>query len=196
MLIGMTRRSRFMSSAMAAATTLCLSAAITSVPASATLLENSHKHVVLTVPDDEICGITVTTTLDIVDNFQVRLGPNGFPLLRGIDTGTITWTNEPNGQWVTHFFAGAAKDLSVTDNGDGTIAIRYHVTGVERLTASDGASTQSVGRIVFVDVWDYNGTPADPQDDVFVSNSVESVVGPHPGFGSDFFCDFVTAGLT
>jgi hypothetical protein len=116
-----------MLSAMAVATALCLSAGISSVPASASLLEKNHKHLVLTVPDHEICGITVTTTFDIVDNFQVRLAQSGFPLLRGIDVGTLTWTNEANGHWVTNFFAGAAKDLSVTDNGDGTITNRYHV---------------------------------------------------------------------
>jgi hypothetical protein len=191
----MTKRSRFMLSAIAAVTALCLSAGINPVPASATLLENSHQHVVRTVvPDEEVCGITVTTTLDIVDNFQVRLGQSGFALLRGIDVGTITWTNEANGQSVTQFFAGAGKDLSVTDNGDGTITDRYEVTGVlTRLTSSDGATTQYVGRIVFVDVVDYNGTPTDPGDDVVLSTSIESVSGSLPDIA---FCDFVTAGLT
>jgi hypothetical protein len=183
-----------MLSAMAAVTALCLSAGINSEPASATPVENSHKHLVLTVPDDEICGTAVTTTFDIVDNFQARLGPSAFPLHRGTDAGTVTWTNEANGQWVTQFFAGLAKDLSVTDNGDGTITIRYHVAGVlNRLTSSDGATTQDVGRIVFADVWDYSGTPTDPEDDVFLSNSIESESGALPGVA---FCDFVTAGLT
>ena len=192
--IEMPRRSGFMWSAMAAATALCVSAGINSAPASATLLENSHKHVVLTVPDDDICGITVTTTYDIVDNFQARLGRSGIPVFMGHDSGTITWTNEANGQSVTNFFAGNSKDLSVTDNGDGTITIRFHVTGVElRLTSSDGASTQDVGRIVFADVWDYNGTLTDSGDDVFLSETIESESGAQPEIA---FCDFVTAGLT
>jgi hypothetical protein len=73
------------------------------------------------------------------------------------------------------------KDRTATDNGDGTLTL-----------------TMDVGRIVFVNLIDYNGTPTNVDDDVFLSSDVESLSGPHPDFESDFelFCSVVIAGLT
>jgi hypothetical protein len=47
-------------------------------------------------------------------------------------------------------------------------------------------------------VIDYNGTPTDTEDDVFISQSIESVSGPHPEAESGFtlFCEVVVPALT
>ena len=80
----------------------------------------------------------------------------------------------------------------MTDSGDGTITVRTAVTGIpEQVTLPDGTvAHKDVGRVVFATVLDYNGTPANANDDVFISQSVESVSGPHPELDSGFtlFC--------
>ena len=55
-----------------------------------------------------------------------------------------------------------------------------------------------VGRVVFVSVLDYNGTPTNVEDDVEVSSAIESISGPHPDLESGFalFCDVVVPALT
>jgi hypothetical protein len=169
-------------------------------PAAAQLVERSHEHIVLTIPDDEVCGIPVTTTIDIIANEQQRLAKSGFPLFKTTGRGTLTFTNPATGKSVSFFFAGASKDLTVVDNGDGTITVRTAVTGVpEKLRLSDGTVlNMDVGRVVFVTVIDYNGTPTDTRDDVVLSEEIESISGPHPNLESDFalFCELVVPALT
>jgi hypothetical protein len=169
-------------------------------PAGAQLIDRIHQHIVLTVPDDEVCGVPVTTTVDVIDNGQVRLAHSGFPLFKDTGRGKITWTNPVTGKSVSNFFAGTTKDLTVVDNGDGTITLRTAITGVpEKITVANGkAITMDVGRVVFVSVIDYNGTPTNTDDDVLISQSVESISGPHPELQSDFtlFCQVVVPALT
>ena len=94
----------------------------------------------------------------------------------------------------------AVRDLSVVDNGDGTITVRTAVTGVpSEVRLSDGTvAFKDVGRVVFVTVLDYNGTPTDVEDDEFISQTIESVSGPHPELESGFtlFCEVVVPALT
>jgi hypothetical protein len=170
-------------------------------PAAAQLVERSHEHIVMTIPDDEVCGIPVTTTIDIIENIHERLAKSGFPLFQSTGRGTLTFTNPKTGKSVSFFFAGVNyKDLTVVDNGDGTITLRTAVTGVpEKLRLSDGTIlNMDVGRIVFVNVLDYNGTPTNVEDDEFVSGYIESISGPHPDLESDFalFCEVVVPALT
>ena len=140
------------------------------------------------------------TTIDFIVNEQQRLAKSGFPLFKTTGPGTITWTNPETSKSVTFFFAGASKDLTVVDNGDGTITLRTAVTGLpEKIRLSDGTvANMDVGRIVFVSVLDYNDTPTNVEDDVFVSGFIESISGPHPNLESDFelFCEVVVPGLT
>jgi len=69
----------------------------------------------------------------------------------------------------------------------------------EEVRLSDGTvAIKDVGRIVLATVIDYNGTPTDTEDDVFISQSIESVSGPHPEAESGFtlFCEVVVPALT
>jgi len=44
---------------------------------------------------------------------------------------------------------------------------------------------------------DYNGTPANPADDIFVSDQgVQRMAGPHPGVESDVTCDMAVPAFT
>ena len=171
-------------------------------PAAAQLVNRTHQRIVATIPNQDVCGVTpVTVTVDVINNSQERLAHSGFPLFKDTGQGTVTWTNPANGKSVSQFFAGVSdKDLTVVDNGDGTITLRTAVTGVpEKLTLSNGrAVTMDVGRVVFVSVINYNGTPTDISDDVTLSTSIESISGPHPDLQSDgaLFCQVVVAALT
>jgi hypothetical protein len=168
-------------------------------PAGAQPIDRSHEHIVETF-EDEICDIPVTVTLDIITNGHVRLAKSGFPLFQGTGRGTITITNPATGQSITQRFTGASKDLTVVDNGDGTITVRTAVTGIpDEIRLADGTvAIRDVGRVVFVTVLDYNGTPTDTDDDEFISRTIESISGPHPDLESDFelFCEVVVAALT
>ena len=170
-------------------------------PAAAQPVDRTHQHMVVTVQDDEVCGVPVTTTADINANNQERLASSGFPLFKTTGRVTVTWTNPLTGKSVSNFFAGGlSRDLTVTDNGDGTITLRTAITGVpEKIRVAKGKPiTMDVGRVVFVSVIDYNGTPTNTDDDVLISWSVESISGPHPELQSDFtlFCQIVVPALT
>jgi hypothetical protein len=167
--------------------------------AAAKPLERSHEHIVETF-SDTVCDIPVTITVDIINNIQVRLADNGFPLFKSTGRGTVTITNPASGKSITNRFAGANRDLTVVDNGDGTITVRTAVSGgPEEVRLSDGTvAIKDVGRIVLATVLDYNGTPTDTEDDVFISQTIESVSGPHPDAESGFtlFCEVVVPALT
>jgi hypothetical protein len=169
-------------------------------PAAAQLVDHSHAHNVFTIPDDEVCGLSVTTTVDVVVNEQEPIATSGFPLFKSTGSGTVTFTNPETGKSVVNRFAGSTMDLTVTDNGDSTITLRTAVTGLpEQIRLPDGTvAIRDAGRVVFVTVLDYNGTPTDTSDDEFVSQEIESISGPHPDLESDFelFCATLVPALT
>ena len=70
----------------------------------------------------------------------------------------------------------------MVDNGDGTITLRTAITGVpEKITQANGKPMiMDVGRLVFVSVIDYNGTPANADDDVMISQSSSRSPGRTP----------------
>lgn len=196
----MVRTHRF-GAALVVAATLAAFVLGTAAPASAKLIERSHDRNTITFDPDEVCGIPVVTTVTFVDNFMVRTNRQGYLLFQDSGRSTVTWTNPENGKSVSDITSGISfKDLSVTVNSDGTVTVRTAIVGVpETLRLPDGTVlVRDVGRLVLATVLDDNGTPGDPEDDIFVSSSVESVSGPHPELDSDFtlFCDTVVPALT
>jgi hypothetical protein len=168
--------------------------------AQAKLVDRSHERITDTFKV-QICGLDLVSTVDFVLNEQQRIARSGFPLFQGIANGTQTFTNPDTGKSITNQFAGVAfKDLSVTDNGDGTITLRTATTGLpEKLVLPDGTIvSKDVGRIVVVSVLDYNGTPTNTEDDTLLSESVVFQAGPHPDLDSNFelFCQNLVAHLT
>lgn len=177
----------------------CLTA-LTAAPAAAEKpFENFHDRGTETF-EENLCGIDVVTTVSFVDHFMGRIGPDGFPLFQGHGRGTATLYNPATDLSITIDHRGGFKDLSVTDNGDGTITVITQVVGIPvEIEHADGTvALKDVGRIVFSTILDYNGTPADAEDDIFISQEIISVSGPHPDAESDFelFCDAVIEGLT
>ena len=140
------------------------------------------------------CG-SRTVTIHDVGHGTTRAyeSDEGFPLFAGTVRATVTFT-DTDGDAVRSDVAGQTRDLSVTNNGDGTITVVTAITGkAERLRGDDGSRlSMDVGRLVFANVLHFNGT-TDPSDDEFISGSIVDVAGPHPNADSDFtlFCDVV-----
>jgi hypothetical protein len=151
-------------------------------------------------PDDDLCGIPVTTHVEGKGTDQIRVNKSGFPEFKGHFNGTVTWTSLETGLSVLNRVNSSFHDLSVTDNGDGTITVISATTGVpERLITPDGTTLlKDRGRVVFEAIIDYNDTPLDTSDDFFVTDRIVSVSGPHPDLESDFelFCPIITDALT
>jgi len=180
--------------------TVCGAAMVASPAAQAQLVERSHEHVTDTF-DVQLCGLDLVSTVDLIANEQERIGSSGFPLFQFTASGTQTFTNPDTGKSITNQFAGlGSKDLSVTDNGDGTITLRTATTGIpEKLRLADGTIlTMDVGRLVVVSLLDYNGTPTNADDDTLLSQSVAFEAGPHPDLDSNFelFCQTLVTNLT
>ena len=62
------------------------------------------------------------------------------------------------------------KDLSVVDNGDGTLTIEVLATGAFTLYGPNGkAIARDPGQVRFAFLVDHGGTPTDPSDDTEVA---------------------------
>jgi hypothetical protein len=84
-------------------------------------------------------------------------------------------------------------DLTVTDNGDGTLTIIILSTGNGTIyDASGKAIGRNPGQVRTELVVDHNGTPGDPRDDDFIS---EELVFGSTG-RTDDFCEVVVPALT
>jgi len=93
-------------------------------------------------------------------------GPDG--LAYGVETfhGTESYTNLANGRTLTTVYNVPSKDLTVTDNGDGTLTLIAMTTGSVKVYGPEG-------ELLFIDsgqmrvklLIDDGGTPTDPSDD-------------------------------
>ena len=84
---------------------------------------------------------------------------------------TSVGTNLANGKTVTFVSTSTAKDLKVTDNGDGTTTVLALVTGNDVFYGPDGkANARNPGQIRFEVLIDNGGTPSDPSDDEFIAD--------------------------
>lgn len=159
-------------------------------------VQSDHASFDVTFDATGVCGIqqavsghAVGTSTDIM-----RLNKSGFPLFFSNFVGTTTFTAGTRSATVR--FAGPIRDVRVVDNGDGTITVTSASSGLISVI-SDGSGSvllREVGRLVVDTVLDYNGTPSNADDDVFLSQTIVSTAGQgNPGTGG--FCTTLTAAL-
>jgi hypothetical protein len=171
-------------------------AVLLALPGSALAAKTGHGSFDGTFPDT-ICGIDVTThVVGVANEFQYAT-QGGFPLFKGTVHQTVTWT-AANGKFVTASGDGMTKDFRVVDHGDGTITVYTALDGQPNvLRAATGAAlVRARGRLVVATLLDYNGTPGDPDDDVFLSSEIVFNAGSHPfAEGTVDGCALITATL-
>ena len=97
-----------------------------------------------------------------------------------------------NGRSLTSVANVTAKDLRVTDNGDGTLTILILVTGNQALYDANGKQiAKNPGQLRFEIVVDHGGTPDDPSDDTELDFRIVKETGR-----TDGFCDAAVPALT
>jgi hypothetical protein len=143
-------------------------------------------------------GLTVEGHFTGQVDGQLRPAKEGeFPLVSAHAVIEETWTG-PNGEVVTVSANRRERDLAVTDNGDGTYTVQVQVTGAfVTIVGPDGARSLDRGLAVAAIRWDFNGTPSDLTDDVFVGvEGILRTAGPHPDLLDGAFCTIAVAAFT
>lgn len=140
---------------------------------------------------DEFCGdLQVSIEFNDRGHFLVRpTGPDRLPRYSSVHHGDATYTNLATEKAFTFTWNYSNKDVRVTNNGDGTFTALFQIPGPERIYGPDGQLLNtSGGTIRFAATLDYNGTPSDPSDDVFISEEFVTEHGGQPQAPFDF-CD-------
>lgn len=140
-----------------------------------------------TTTGDNLCGIVVTTHIELNVNF-LDFGDGHFV---DVSQVRITWTNA-EGDWLSNFAAGQANFTETLD-GDILSITEVHRGVHEFLRSADGISAAfDRGQIAFVIVIDLNDLENE-DDDVELSFDIVKQAGPHPEADADFalFCEVV-----
>jgi hypothetical protein len=146
-------------------------------------------------PLEDFCDVPgLTVDLAGVLDIRVQVNAKG---RAGLDYflqhGTQKETLSANGVTLTSVANVIEKDLHVTDNGDGTFTILIVATGNAVLYGPNGkAIARNPGQVRLELVFDDNGTPDDPFDDVELDRKV---VRESTG-RSDDFCNAAVPVLT
>jgi hypothetical protein len=167
------------------------------LPGSALAAKTEHTNFDNTFPEN-LCDIDVTIhDVGVFNGFQYST-QSGFPLFKGAFHSTTTAT-AANGNAVIMSASSMFKDFRVVDNGDGTITVYTAVDGQPNvLSLPDGTVlARARGRLVYTTVLDYNGTPGNPDDDIFISSEIVFDAGSHP-FAESVLnsCDLIIPALT
>jgi hypothetical protein len=168
-----------------------LALAIALLPAAASAAGPIHTNYSYTVPNDSICGITVTASITGVDNFWPVYDANGNPV-SFFDTGNyrVTFT-AANGKSLVLSYAGQETG-TFTMNPDGTITFMDTFKGVpEKFSSPQGGTlTRDAGIITLAKTLSSSWE--------LISWTVAFQSGPHPDAdsGSSIYCQVVTAALT
>jgi hypothetical protein len=156
---------------LAALVAAVLTVGFTTSAALARPLEKAHFHDVTSVVVEDFCGdLTVRIDEDIRGAFLLNAhGPDALAYASEKVRATQVFTNLANDKTFTQIFSVLAKDLKVTDNGDGTLTILVLATGSSKVYGPDGKLLFSdPGQIRFEILIDHGGTPTDPSDDEFL----------------------------
>ena len=158
-----------------AALGLMLAALAATADAQQVFREDVHdeRNVVL----EDYCGVPgLTVELAWTLDMRVKIVPHGRDRLAYyLQHGTVkeVLTNPATGTSLTSVAKSIEKDLRVTDNGDGTIAVLDLATGNAVLYGPDGkAIARNPGQTRFELLIDDGGTPTDPSDDEVVGQEV------------------------
>ena len=145
--------------------------------------------------EEDFCDVAgLTVAISGVLDMTVKVMPRG---AAGLDYfaqhGTQSETLTANGTSLTSLANVNEKDLDVTDNGDGTVTVLIVATGNAVLYGPDGkAIARNPGQTRLELVFDDNGTPDDPFDDIELSREiVKGSTGR-----SDDFCDAAVSALS
>jgi hypothetical protein len=164
-------------------------------PASAKPVERGEFHDVVSVELEDFCdepGFTVQLEAVFDGTFTVQSkGPDGLLYFAQHLSFSQTITNPANGLSVLDTARILDKDLSVTDNGDGTLTVVILATGNATTYGPSGkAIARDPGQVRVELVVDHGGTPTDPSDDVVLS---ETQIKGSTGRSDDFCAAVVGA---
>jgi hypothetical protein len=124
----------------------------------------------------------------------VERGRSGLPHFNGTWHETVVFTNPETGLTYTGVFTGSDRDATVTDNGDGTLAIVVQTAGVDKWYDADGKLLYiDSGMSRFELLVDHAGTPSDPFDDGDVTfvGVLRDLTGRTDTFDRDFCADLL-----
>jgi len=177
-------------------TGLAVASLVASTPANAQPIDKGHFHDVSTSDPYDCDGTLAQDSVDVSGNFVFnQRGSSPFPYYRESVHGTVVTTNLETGGTYTNVFTANTRDHTIVDNGDGTITITSFASGSSRFYDTDGNFVlKDPGQVRFAVDIDYNGTPGDPRDDVFVDGSfriVRASTGNSDLSGRDFCADLV-----
>jgi hypothetical protein len=171
---------------------LVLTVALPGIGVAAAPVVNEHSRFSETFPD-EICGISGTSTIRVVDNFKL------FADGTFLDTANFrqVFTAGGTGKQVQIFSAGQVSGpADPIDNGDGTITFVATFKGLpEKLSIPNGPTLlrdAGIAKLGQTFVVNPDGSLT------FVSTTIFSEKGPHPDLDSGFelFCNVIGSALT
>ena len=163
------------------------------LPSAAKPIENEHFEESFSDVIPDFCGGTPvlfehesTTHLKAVSR-----GKDGLIHFAANIRGTNRITNLTTSKTFTIEFTFNDKDQRVADNGDGTLTILFKSTGTGKAYGPDGQRLfLDAGGIWSEVLIDHGGTPTDPSDDTFISETPVKASGRFDTEGRDFCEDF------
>ena len=162
-------------------------------PVAAGQFEKGHFHDFGEEVIEGFCGLDeVVHTFDFSGSFTGTAQRDGLIHFRDHTLGTQSFTNPETGKSYSEAFTFSGHDLSVTDNGDGTLTIIFQGSGTDSWFDGDGKRVLSVSGMFRDELLiDNNGTPSDPSDDEFLEFVGNVKPYQHnPFIGRDFCEDF------
>jgi len=165
-------------------------------PVAAGQVDRGHQQFSESELIEDFCGIDgfdVTHTREFSGSFTATTrGPDGFVQVRDSVRETNTYLNPETGKSLTVLHLGHGHDMSITDNGDGTLTVIFQNSGQDSWFDGNGQKVLSVAGVTRDEfLIDNNGTPHDPSDDQFLEYVARIKTWPNNAFeGRDFCEDF------
>jgi hypothetical protein len=167
---------------------------VTASPASAAVVEHRHFVDSGTEPFTDCPGINAEVSWNDRVHEVLRTRPHSGDLVYfSVNVrGTSVYTNLDTGGTFTNVYRINDKDVSVVDNGDGTLTIIVASRGSFRWFDTDGNRVlRGAGLFRFQFMVEHSGTPNNPDDDVFIEGSFVELknAGLDQTVGRDFCAD-------